>query len=152
PFTPSEVEGPKVQLLDFARSERQYPDVQAPLFVALSASLLLGAAPSSTDPELTLKPGAKDPRLSLLNAMAEELGRNQARLKLPDHPGPYFISYSMKDVQGTVLAARYGALFEDETGRERHIYADVRQGNYDFDSSIPEEMDINVTTKGTSYT
>lgn len=93
----------------------------------------------------------KDARLNLLDAMAEELARNQKRLKLQNHPPPYFISYEMKDVHQAAVGGRYGAVFEDDIGHERRIYADVRVGSYEFDSSISEDMDFNLSTKGTSF-
>jgi len=58
----------------------------------------------------------------------------------------------MKPCTYTLLGGRYGALFEDDTGHERRIYADVRVGSYDFDSSISEDQDFNFSTKGTSFT
>jgi predicted Zn-dependent protease len=120
-----------------------------PLTLALAVS---SAAASPADPELTLKKPAADARVTLLAAMADELSRNQARLKLGDHPAPYFISYTMKDLDSEQTAARYGALFENGHERNRHLYVDVRVGDYGFDSSLGEELDINFSTKGQSYT
>ena len=95
---------------------------------------------------------AADPRLRLLDAMAGELERNQARLKLGENPAPYFLSYVVKDVDQRWVAGRYGALFDDQTLRDRRVYVDVRVGSHSFDSSISEDMDFNFSLKGTSYT
>jgi TldD protein len=84
--------------------------------------------------------------------MAGELERNHARLKLGENPPPYFLSYTVKDVEQRSVAGRYGALFDDETQRDRRVYVDVRVGNHEFDSSMSEEMDFNFSLKGTSYT
>ncbi|MGO9766673.1 MAG: TldD/PmbA family protein [Myxococcaceae bacterium] len=100
------------------------------------------AAPSSSG----------DPRLRLLDAMAGELERNQARLKLGENPAPYFLSYTVKDLEQRWVAGRYGALFDDESLRDRRVYVDVRVGSHDFDSSVSEDMDFNFSLKGTSYT
>ena len=67
------------------------------LLVSVLASAL-GAAPSSPDP-----------RLSILDAMSEELERNRTRLKLGENAPPYFISYAVKDLTQSYVAARYGA-------------------------------------------
>jgi TldD protein len=106
---------------------------------ALSA-LLLSAVP------------AADARQSLLEAMATELGRNQRELKLNGHDPPYFISYQLKDYRLHEIAARYGALFQDERDhRDRKVFVDVRVGSYEFDNSIGEDMDFNFSMKGNSY-
>ncbi len=84
--------------------------------------------------------------------MAGELQRNQARLKLGENPAPYFLSYTVKDLEQRWVAGRYGALFDDESLRDRRVYVDVRVGSHDFDSSVSEDMDFNFSLKGTSYT
>lgn len=92
-------------------------------------------------PLLTAATPPADPREPLLNAMTEELERNQQQLKLKDHEAPYFISYQLKDSEQTNLIARYGAVFLDDTRRERKLFVDVRVGSYDFDNSGPEEYE-----------
>jgi TldD protein len=97
-------------------------------------------------------PSTGDARLRLLEAMSGELERNHARLKLGENPAPYFLSYTVKDLEQRWVAGRYGALFDDESLRDRRVYVDVRVGSHDFDSSTSEEMDFNFSLKGTSYT
>ncbi|MFZ5443259.1 MAG: TldD/PmbA family protein [Myxococcota bacterium] len=92
-----------------------------------------------------------DPRQDLLDAMVEELSRNQAELKLRENRGPYFISYQLKDYDTRSLVARYGAIFQDDTSRDRKLSVDVRVGDYAFDSSITDELDFSLSMKGTSY-
>jgi TldD protein len=92
-----------------------------------------------------------DPRQGLLDAMAAELARNQQQLQLKGHETPYFMSYQLKDYDQYSIGARYGALFSDAASHDRRLSADVRVGTYEFDSSVPEEMDFLVSTKGTSY-
>ena len=110
----------------------------------LLASVLAGA--------LSATPPSVDPRLSILDAMKEELDRNRTRLKLGENPPPYFISYSVKDLTQAYVAARYGALFDDSTSRDRRVFADVRVGSHELDNSVNEEFDFNFSLKGTSYT
>src|SRR4051812_38386639 len=92
-----------------------------------------------------------DSRLTLLDAMAEELKRNQTQLKLEEAGPPYFISYQVKDYDSREVDARYGALFNDEQNHDRKVYVDVRVGSYELDNSIDEESDFNFSMKGTSY-
>jgi TldD protein len=101
---------------------------------------------------LTTSPASVDPRLPILDAMKEELERNRTRLKLGENPPPYFISYSVKDLTQSYVAARYGALFDDSTNRDRRVFADVRVGSHELDNSVNEEFDFNFSLKGTSYT
>src|SRR5208282_431455 len=105
---------------------------------------LLAASPPGAPP-------AGDARLRLLDAMSGELERNHARLKLGENPAPYFLSYTVKDLEQRWVAGRYGALFDDETLRDRRVYVDVRVGSHEFDSSLSEDMDFNFSLKGTSY-
>ena len=112
-------------------------------------SLLLASVLASA---LTATPAPVDSRLSILDAMKEELERNRTRLKLGENPPPYFISYSVKDLTQAYVAARYGALFDDSTNRDRRVFADVRVGSHELDNSVNEEFDFNFSLKGTSYT
>jgi len=117
---------------------RNAPWTYFPLLLA--STFLLAAAP------------APDARGVLLDAMQEELKRNQQQLKLQNHEPPYFMSYQLKDFESRTLNARYGALFGDFGYRERKLFVDVRVGSYQFDSSGPEEYDWGLgSTKGTSY-
>ena len=84
--------------------------------------------------------------------MSTELERNRTRLRLGENPPPYFISYAVKDLTQAYVAARYGALFDDSTSRDRRVFADVRVGSHELDNSISEEFDFNFSLKGTSYT
>jgi TldD protein len=92
-----------------------------------------------------------DPRMALMEAMAAEMNRNQQQLKLQGHEPPYFMSYQLKDYDQYAITARYGAIFLDDGYRNRQLSADVRVGAYEFDSSVPEEMDFIISSKGTSF-
>src|SRR5215813_1086625 len=120
------------------------------IVVAAALAVPVPVPPPTQSP----RPGvaAPDPRMAVLEAMAQELERNKTRLRLGENPPPYFISYSVKDLTQSWVAARYGALFDDQTSRDRRVYADVRVGSPEFDNSVNEEFDFNFTLKGTSYT
>jgi TldD protein len=112
----------------------------SPVLPLLAISALLSAA---TPPA--------DPRLALAEAMAAELTRNHRQLQLKGHEPPYFMSYQLKDYDQYAISARYGAIFTDDGARDRRLAVDVRVGSYEFDSSVPDDQDFLVTTKGTSY-
>src|SRR5216683_392278 len=75
----------------------------------------------------------------------------QAELKLQGHEPPYFIGYQVKQGEQYEIAARYGALFQNDFNRDRKLYVEVRVGSYEFDNSIGEDMDFNFSLKGNSY-
>jgi predicted Zn-dependent protease len=99
---------------------------------------------------LAAKP-SQDSRQELLDAMSVELDRNFKALKLKENAPPYFLSYALKDFEQREVAARYGALFQDDHYRDRKMYVDARVGDYTFDSSIDDEMDFTFSLKGNSY-
>jgi len=104
------------------------------LAVPLAALLATAPGPSSRPAP---RPG--DGRLAILDAMASELGRTMARLRLPGYEPPYFVSYQLREVEGFHLSGRHGALTEDRSRRERRVAVDVRVGSYALDSSGGEE-------------
>ncbi len=109
------------------------------MFVTVALTLVLAAKPPP------------DPRQDLLDAMVAEINRNQAELKLRENRSPYFIGYQLKDYDAREVVARYGAIFQDMTTRDRKIGVDVRVGDYTFDSSIGDELDLSFSLKGASY-
>ena len=109
------------------------------MFVPLALALLIAAKPPP------------DARQDLLDAMVDEINRNQAELKLRENRGPYFIGYQLKDYDSREVLARYGAVFQDATTRDRKISVDVRVGDYAFDSSVGDDLDLSFALKGPSY-
>nr|WP_228530558.1 MULTISPECIES: TldD/PmbA family protein [Myxococcaceae] len=125
------------------------------LSLPLAGAAAAAPAPAAASTEPVTEPvtvAARDPRVALLDAMATELARNQQQLRLQSHEPPYFLSYQLKDYDEYQVAARFGALFEDDGSRQRKLYVDARVGSYDFDSSVAEnEFEMNFSTKGQSY-
>jgi TldD protein len=99
---------------------------------------------------LAAKPPA-DPRQDLLDAMVEELGRSQSKLKMGDSQPPYFLSYQLKDYETAELEGHYGAIFRDATFHDRRLAVDARVGSYAYDSSVGDDLDFNFSLKGSSY-
>ena len=102
----------------------------------MTASLLvlaLLAAPSPTGPSAPAGPAGG--RAVVLGALQAELARSAARLRLDGYDAPYFIAFQVKELRTDTVAARSGALVEDESRRSRRAAVDLRVGSYDLDSS-----------------
>ena len=79
------------------------------------------------------KPAAdSDP---LLNAMKQELTREQGLLVLPGMQRPYFMQYRLEDVHTYEAVANYGALTRESENHQRVVRVEVRVGDYTTDSS-----------------
>ncbi len=100
----------------------------------MRASLTGGAAALAFVLSWAAGPRAQD--TPILSAMADELARSSASLRLTDQPAPYYIEYEVEDRLSTRVTARLGALVEDLTGRGRTLRVGVRVGDYGFDSSL----------------
>jgi len=156
PPTPGEVVEPGLP-----QHRTMHPTVKSLLpILSLVSSVSFAAAPApasasggaqETKISVQPAPASADPRLTFMNAMALELGRNFTQLKQTGHAAPYFISYQIKDYENFSLDMRYGAVFDENHNRDRKIYTDVRVGNYDFDNSLDEGMDFSFSMKGQSY-
>jgi predicted Zn-dependent protease len=110
------------------------------LAILLAATL---ASPSDAD--------ARDPRLAILDAMAQEGARSMERLRLTGYEPPYFLAYQVKDLRQEELSGRFGAVFEDASRHDRKLLVDVRVGSYDLDSSGRDEMSMFMGPEGQTY-
>jgi len=97
--------------------------------VLMSASAAL--AQSAFTPK-ALKAAASDP---MLNAMQQELDREQELLLLPGMQKPYFIEYRLDDFQTYEALANFGALTREDRNHQRVVRVTVRIGDYTTDSS-----------------
>jgi TldD protein len=96
----------------------------------LSAPLPSGAAPATGDP-----------RLVVLSALKQELGRSKDRLKLSGEDPPYFIRYLLREYDDYDLAARFGAMLEDSYQNVRQVNVEVRVGDYHFDNTADDSTE-----------
>jgi len=78
------------------------------------------------------QPADHDP---ILDAMQQELTREQQLLLLPGMQRPYFIEYRIDDFASYEAVANYGALTNEQGGHQRVVRVTVRIGSYTFDSS-----------------
>lgn len=75
----------------------------------------------------------------LLDAMSAELARNMEGLRLDGYANPYFIGYTITDHSEARIQARYGAVTERESERNRLAYVEVRVGDYSRDNTEDRE-------------
>lgn len=80
----------------------------------------------------SLAPAQESP---IISAMQDELRRSMAELRMKDEAPPYFIAYEVLDRTLFEVAGRLGAVIEDQPRRVRTLRAEVRVGDYAFDSS-----------------
>jgi predicted Zn-dependent protease len=89
---------------------------------------------------LALALAAADPRLAVLEAMAQELERTATGLRLDGYEPPYFVGFQVREVSAVEIAGRAGAVVTDLARRDRRLSVDLRVGSYQFDSSGTEEV------------
>jgi TldD protein len=109
----------------------------APLLLALA----LATAPAP----------AADGRRAVLGALEEELARSVARLRIDGYDAPYFLAFQVKELRTETVAARHGALFEDEGRRARKASVDLRVGSYDRDSSGRDDAAMFLGQEGQTW-
>lgn len=94
-------------------------------------ALALPSASFAADP---LPLPAADPRAKVMTALQKELDRSK-RLTTEGFEAPYFVSYLLRDMTSLNVDGKYGGIYVSTQDRSRNIYAEVRVGNYDLDSS-----------------
>lgn len=71
----------------------------------------------------------------IFRALQDELDRSIADLVMEDMERPYFISYTVDDVQDLIVRAALGSLTSSRFGRSRYLTVDLRIGDYALDNS-----------------
>ena len=107
-----------------------------PSFLSLLSSLILGllgllgrGAPAAEEARAAR---TDDPAVD--RAMRDELARSVAELHLGDEPKPYYVAYTISDVDQASVSAIYGAMTAQVDFRARMLRTDVRVGDPTFDN------------------
>ncbi len=95
--------------------------------LTLCSAILLLAALAPVSPSLA----ADDP---VFQAMSDELERSMDQLVIEGMAKPYFLSYLVQDNDVSILEARYGAILNRETSRDRYLYVELRVGDPSLDN------------------
>jgi predicted Zn-dependent protease len=101
-------------------------------FLPLSILLMLCWACAPLVVACPEAPLSNDP---VMQAMADELERSMAQLRMEGLAKPYFISYRVDDYDTWRVSASFGSLVEKSENRRRWLRVEVRVGDYDFDNT-----------------
>lgn len=101
----------------------------APL--ALMLTLAAGASATSGADEVRLRRNAP----SVQKAMQDELARSMTDLHVGDEPRPYYLGYTVSDVEQATATATLGAVTAAHAHRGRMLRTDVRVGDPRFDNT-----------------
>jgi predicted Zn-dependent protease len=71
----------------------------------------------------------------IFKALQDELDRSVSDLVMDDLERPYFIGYTVDDVQDLIVRASLGALVNSQFGRSRYLTVDLRVGDYSLDNT-----------------
>ncbi len=89
------------------------------------------AASASAGPEDRVR--VNDPVVQ--KAMQDEIQRSMAELRLADSPKPYFLGYTISDIQQATVSATFGAVTAANAFQGRLLRTEVRVGEPSFDNS-----------------
>jgi len=83
--------------------------------------------------------------------MTAEGTRSMDRIRIAGFEPPYYVGYELKDRREERVGGRYDALYEDSSKHTRKLYADVRVGSYDLDSSSRDDRGFILGPQSDSY-
>jgi predicted Zn-dependent protease len=106
------------------------------IVVVACAALLSGAAgvagvPPPAKPVSRLVVDAP----AVKKAMQDEIARSMSELHMGDEPRPYYLAYTLSDLDQATVAATFGALTADHGYRGRVLRTELRVGNPSFDNT-----------------
>lgn len=99
------------------------------LFVLLSC-LILSTTPARAD---DVSDNSSD---VVINALVDEMQRTKSKLQTGSHPLPYFVSYSVKEIDEAEMSSVLGADADINRARTRMITPSIRLGDHKLDSSL----------------
>ena len=97
------------------------PTLSATWIVALLSISLLAAAKADED--------------ALMQAMRAEMARTMELLRMENLEAPYFVAYTVRDMETMGTQASFGALMPSSENRSRNLTVEVRVGDASFDNT-----------------
>ena len=80
--------------------------------------------------------GADDaPAPELIRLMADELQYSMKELVNDDAMRPYYLAYTITDTASESIVTQLGAVYRDDTNRQRMLDVDLRVGDYQLDNT-----------------
>ena len=77
----------------------------------------------------------------LLTALKQELERSMKRLRLKGYEAPYFISYTLRDIEESEVVGKLGADYGKARDHRRVLHVEVCVGSYELDNTSAGESD-----------
>jgi len=71
----------------------------------------------------------------VFKAMKDELDRTMRKLRMEDMPGPYLVSYAVREGTRAYIGASFGSLQTSQESAFMDVRAEVRVGDYGFDNT-----------------
>jgi TldD protein len=106
------------------------------VLLALAATGADAGADSLANPSAAPAPVLRINPASVRQAMEDELGRSMKDLHMgDDEPRPYFIAYTISDLEQATTSATLGATTSAHAYRGRLLRTEVRVGDANFDNS-----------------
>jgi len=119
-----------------------------PLALLVSASAACAAhagaphKPRATPPAVDFQLPAAFAGDLVMDAMLAELARSRDGLHLPGYDPPYYLAYTIKEVEKSSMIGKMGATFVRDDSRSRSAFVDVRVGSYALDNSEDQDQDF----------
>jgi predicted Zn-dependent protease len=106
------------------------------LFAAGGLAVVLASAGAAGESSTAVE----EPRLRVdpavvRKAMQDEIVRSMRDLQLGDEPKPYYLAYTVSDLEQATVSATFGAVTSAHTFRARVLRTDVRVGDAAFDNT-----------------
>lgn len=92
-------------------------------------------------PQTPVQSSSSSPEPVILSALKQELDRSMKRLRLKGYETPYFISYTLRDIEQAEVIGKFGAVFSQGRDHRRVIQVEVRVGSYEFDNTSASETE-----------
>jgi len=102
-------------------------------FLMFTATAILCGSPAGVAGAAPADQNAAAP--VLVELMADELDYSMQNLVNDDGTRPYYLAYTITDVVSDSIAGQLGAIFRDDTGRDRVLDVDLRIGEYELDNT-----------------
>ncbi len=102
---------------------------------AVTVALSLGAVARAGDVAGDPAPRVRSNDGAVQSAMRDELARSMSELRLGDEAHPYFLGYTIYDLDQATVNATLGALTAEHAYRGRILRTDLRVGDPGFDNT-----------------
>jgi predicted Zn-dependent protease len=108
---------------------------RAPAALLLSLAALAGPRAAGESTISAPEPRAHVDPAAVQKAMRDEIARSMADLRLGDEPRPFYLAYTVSDLEQASVSATYGAVTGAHAYKSRVLRTDLRVGDPAFDNT-----------------